>query len=150
MTKDLKGGQTCIQFWQLRADMCHRLRGDGHCLLEALEEAFWRDNDIPYPIPAIIKDVAHELVTNNKYTRYYSHPLNQDEVSNQFTKNMRSKHGKMLTELYILAIANACNIQVNIISNFLGLCHPLIQFLKTSVLQQRSLISSGEMKSTQL
>ena len=34
---------------------------------------------------------------------------------------MRSKHGKMLTELYIPAIANACNIQVNIISNIFGL-----------------------------
>ena len=33
---------------------------------------------------------------------------------------MRSKHGKMLTELYIPAIANACNIQVNIISNIFG------------------------------
>ena len=31
---------------------------------------------------------------------------------------MRSKHGKLLTELYIPAIANACNIQVNIISIF--------------------------------
>ena len=30
---------------------------------------------------------------------------------------MRNKHGKMITELYIPAIANACNIQVNIISN---------------------------------
>ena len=68
----------------------------------------------------MIKDVAHELVTNNKYTRYYSHPLNQDKVSNQFSKNMRSKHGKMLTELYIPAIANACNIQVNVISNIFG------------------------------
>ena len=68
----------------------------------------------------MIKDVAHELVTNNKYTRYYSHSLNQDEVSNQFSKNMRSKHGKMLTELYIPAIANACNIQVNIIPKIFG------------------------------
>ena len=42
------------------------------------------------------------------------------EVSNQFSKNMRSKHGKMLTELYVPAIANACNIQVNIISNIFG------------------------------
>ena len=33
---------------------------------------------------------------------------------------MRNKHGKMLTELYIPAIANACNIQVNIISNIFG------------------------------
>ena len=33
---------------------------------------------------------------------------------------MRSKHGKMLTELYIPAIANVCNIQVNIISNNFG------------------------------
>ena len=97
-----------------------KVEGDGHCLLEDLEDAFWRDYDISYPIPAIIKDVAHELVTNNKYTRYYSHPLNQDEVSNQLTKNMRSKHGKMLTEHYIPAIANACNIQVNIISNIFG------------------------------
>ena len=97
-----------------------KVEGNGHCLLEALEEAFWRDYDIPYPIPATIKDVAHELVTNNKYTRYYSHPLNQDEVSNQFTKNMKTMHGKMLTILYIPAIANACNIQVNIISNIFG------------------------------
>ena len=29
-------------------------------------------------------------------------------------------HGKMLTELYIPAIANACNIQVNMISNIFG------------------------------
>ena len=89
---------------------------DGHCLLQALEEAFWRDYDIPYPIPKIIH-VAHELVTNTKYTRYYTHQLDQNEVSKQFSKNMRRKHGKMLTELYIPAIANACNIQVNIISN---------------------------------
>ena len=40
------------------------VEGDGHCLLQALEEAFWRDYDIPYPIPKIIQDVAHELVTN--------------------------------------------------------------------------------------
>ena len=33
---------------------------------------------------------------------------------------MRSKHGKMLTELYIPAKANACNIQVNITSNIFG------------------------------
>ena len=33
---------------------------------------------------------------------------------------MRRKHGKMLTELYISAIANAYNIQVNIISNIFG------------------------------
>ena len=38
---------------------------------------------------------------------------------------MRSKHGKMLTELYIPAIANACNIQVNIISNIFGLVSSL-------------------------
>ena len=68
----------------------------------------------------MIKDVTHELVTNNKCTRYYSHRLSQDEVSNQFSKNTRSKHGKMLSELYIPAIANACNIQVNIISNIFG------------------------------
>ena len=68
----------------------------------------------------MIKDVAHELVTNNKCTRYYSHPPNQDEVSSQFSKNMRNKHGKMLTKLYIPAIANSCNIQVNIISNIFG------------------------------
>ena len=96
------------------------VEGDGHCLLQTLEEAFWRDYDIPYPIPKIIQDVAHELVTNTKYTRYYTHQLDQNEVSKQFTKNMRSKHGKMLTELYIPAIANACNIQVNIISNIFG------------------------------
>ena len=86
-----------------------------------MEEAFWRDYDIPYPIEKIIQDVAHELVTNTKYTRYYTHQLDQNEVCKQFTKNMRSKHGKMLTELYIPAIANACNIQVNIISNIFGL-----------------------------
>ena len=126
------------------------VEGDGHCLLQALEEAFWRDYDIPYPIPKIIKDVAQELVTNAKYTRYYTQQLDQNEVSKQFTKNMRSKHGKMLTELYIPAIANACNIQVNIIPTFLGLCDPLIQFLKDSVLQQRSLISPEKMKSAQL
>ena len=97
------------------------VEGDGHCLLQALEEAFWRDYDIPYPIEKIIQDVAHELVTNTKYTSYYTHQLDQNEVSKQFTKNMRSKHGKMLTELYIPAIANACNIQVNIISNIFGL-----------------------------
>ena len=97
-----------------------KVEGDDHCLLEALEGAFWRDYDIPYPIPTMIKDVAHELVPNNKYTRYHSHPLSQDEVSNQFSKNMRSKHGRMLTELYITAIANACNIQINIISNIFG------------------------------
>ena len=96
------------------------VEGDGHCLLQALEEAFWRDYDIPYPIPKIIQDVAQELVTNTKYTRYYTHQLDQNEVSKQFTKNMRSKHGKMVTELYIPAIANACNIQVNIISNIFG------------------------------
>ena len=86
-----------------------------------MEEAFWRDYDIPYPIEKIVQDVAHELVTNTKYTRYYTHQLDQNEVCKQFTKNMRSKHGKMLTELYIPAIANACNIQVNIISNIFGL-----------------------------
>ena len=43
-----------------------KVEGDGHCLLEALEETFWRDYDIPYPIPAIIKDVALELVTNKE------------------------------------------------------------------------------------
>ena len=96
------------------------VEGDGHCLLQALEKAFWRDHDIPYPIPKIIQDVAHELVTNTKYIRYYTHQLDQNEVSKQFSKNMRSKHGKMLTELYIPAIANACNIQVNIISNIFG------------------------------
>ena len=97
------------------------VEGDEYCLLQALEEAFWRDYDIPYPIPKIIQDVvAHELVTNTKYTRYYTHQLDENEVSKQFTKNMRSKHGKMLTELYIPAIANACNIQVNIISNIFG------------------------------
>ena len=97
-----------------------KVEGDGHCLLDALEEAFWRDYDIPYPISTIIQDVAHELVTSTKYTRYYTHQLDQNEVSNQFTKNMRSKHGKMLTELYIPDTANACNIQVNIISNIFG------------------------------
>ena len=96
------------------------VEGDGHCLLQALEEAFWRDYDIPHPIPKIIQDVAQELVTNKKYTRYYTHQLDQNEVSKQFTKNMRSKHSKMLPELYIPAIANACNIQVNIISNIFG------------------------------
>ena len=96
------------------------VEGDGHCLLQALEEAFWRDYDIPYPIPKIIQDVAQELMANTKYTRHYTHQLDQNEVSKQFTKNMRSKHGKMLTELYIPAIANACNIQVNIISNIFG------------------------------
>ena len=97
-----------------------KVEGDWHCLLEALEEAFRRDYGIPYPISIIIQDVANELVTNTKYTRYYTHQLDQNEVSNQFTKNMRSKHGKMLTELYIPAIANACNIWVNIISNIFG------------------------------
>ena len=96
------------------------VEGDGHCLLQALEEAFCRDCDIPCPIPKIIQDVAQELVTNTKYTRYYTHQLDQNEVYEQFTKNMRSKHGKMLTELYIPAIANAYNIQVNIISNIFG------------------------------
>ena len=96
------------------------VEGDGHCLLQALEKAFWRDYDFPYPIPKIIQDVAQELVTNTKYTRYYTHQLYQNEVSKQFTKNMRSKHGKMLTELYIPAIANACNIRINIISNIFG------------------------------
>ena len=96
------------------------VEGDGHCLLQALEEAFSRDYDIPYPIPKTIQDVAQELVTNIKYTRYYTHQLDQNEVSKRFTKNMRSKYGKMLTELYIPAIANACNIQVNIISNIFG------------------------------
>ena len=87
-----------------------KVEGDGHCLLETLEEAFWRDYGIPYPISTIIQDVAYELVTNTKYTSYYTHQLDQYEVSNQFTKNMRSKHDKMLTELYIPAIANECNI----------------------------------------
>ena len=44
-----------------------KVEGEGHCLLGALEEAFWRDYDIPYP--TIIQDVAHELVKNTKYTR---------------------------------------------------------------------------------
>ena len=96
------------------------VEGDGHCLLQALEEAFWRDDDIPYPIPKIIQDVVQELVTNTKYTRYYTHQLDQNEVYKQFVKNMRSKQGKMLTELHIPAIANACNIQVNIITNIFG------------------------------
>ena len=98
-----------------------KAEGDGHCLLEAIEEAFWRDYDIPYPIPTMIKDVAHELVTNNKYTRYYSHPLNQDELSNQFSKNMRSKHGKMLTELYIPAIA-FINVTFSIVDCLCSMC----------------------------
>ena len=117
MTKDLKGGQTCIQYLQLRAGVSE-VEGDGHCLLQALEEAFWKDYDIPYPIPKIIQDVAQELVTNTKYTRYHTHELDQNEVFKQFTKNMTSKQGKMLAELYIPAIANACNIKVNIIQHF--------------------------------
>ena len=120
MTKDLKGGQTCIQYLQLRGRHVSEAEGDGHCLLQALEEAFWRDYDIPYPIPKIIQDVAQELVTNTKYTRYHTPQLDQNEVSKQFTKNMRSKYGKKLTGLYIPAIANACDIQVNIIPNIFG------------------------------
>ena len=99
MTKDQKSGQTCMQYLQVKADMSQKLRVMDTACFKPWREAFWRDYDIPYPIEKIIQDVARELVTNTKYTRYYTHQLDQNEVCKQFTKNMRSKHGKMLTEL---------------------------------------------------
>ena len=95
--------------------------GKGFSLIESIQVAMAEDYDIFMSCEDIIDQVAIQLVEDPEYLKYSKRPLTQADVNAavKFGTSNRN-YGRLLSDIYIPALATALHIHFSIITNVHG------------------------------
>ena len=96
------------------------VEGDGYKLVECIKRSLHCEHNTNYTRMEIINKVAEELLRNPEYTKYYSTPIEYQDLNRNITEAMSRKYGRLLVDVYLPALSSALDLHIKIYEEIHG------------------------------